>query len=191
MFLPVFLQCLLHTYHWRLCACFDITCLADLKSFGVIWCHEVTVCLIFTTWTNLACFLPFCTAGERGICWKQSSLIFGLLCQKLESPLNIYSKLYKTRQELIFNKFRILQTLILKTASFSADQPSLFFLKSFSLTVRSQIVWRQRSIVLKLSRFVILVSIMATTNPILMKSEIQNLLSDLAAASQKQIANPL
>ena len=89
MFLPVFLQCILHTYHWRLCACFDITCLADLKSFGVIWCHEVTLCLIFTTWTNLACFLPFCTAGERGICWKQSSLIFGLLCQKLESPLNI------------------------------------------------------------------------------------------------------
>jgi len=64
-------------------------------------------CLPYFHDLNQPCLLfTILHRGERGICWQQSSLIFGLLCQKLESPLNIYSKLYKNKTRINFQQIQ-------------------------------------------------------------------------------------
>jgi len=88
-----FPQCILHTYHWRLCAWVHGTIsrvLFEAIRHQLTW-YRVTrrSYALFSRpphppLIQLACFLPsaFCTAGEL-IRWNQSSRIFGRLCSTL------------------------------------------------------------------------------------------------------------
>lgn len=143
-----FLQCILHTYHWRLCAWVDGT-IPRMISTHLTW-YDATrrlYALFSHHWSNLLAFYIHCSGRVNPLKSKLEDIFVqhvGLpFVQKLDTQSNIHNC---PLQDHNWDEVSIsLEISCFKQKIFDFCRlTSLLPQKSFSLSVRSQIVWRQR-----------------------------------------------